>query len=176
MADTQLQRRLRHLKRGTTYVEIGHALVQCDTSLTDMADVIVYRSETDGSLWVRPPDEVQGRFEDLSAQPAASAPALSPAAADALAERQRQVEVEGWTSDHDDQHRASEIARAACCYADPLNEDRERPPVKWPWDRSWWKPKGRRRDLVRAAGRLIAEIERLDRLDARLQALAEPRP
>jgi hypothetical protein len=27
----------------------------------------------------------------------------------------------------------------------------------------WWKPKDRRRDLVRAAALIIAEIERLDR-------------
>lgn len=37
--------------------------------------------------------------------------------------------------------------------------------VLWPWDREWWKPKDRRRNLVRAAALLIAEIERLDRAE-----------
>lgn len=35
----------------------------------------------------------------------------------------------------------------------------------WPlsWAKSWLKPKDRRRDLIRAAALIIAEIERLDR-------------
>ena len=33
----------------------------------------------------------------------------------------------------------------------------------WPWAASWWKPKNRRRDLVRAAALIVAEIERIDR-------------
>ena len=37
----------------------------------------------------------------------------------------------------------------------------------WPWDRQWWKPKSRRRNLVRAAALLIAAIERIDREQAR---------
>ena len=36
-------------------------------------------------------------------------------------------------------------------------------PVGWPWHRQWWKPKNARRDLVRAAALIVAEIERLDR-------------
>lgn len=38
-------------------------------------------------------------------------------------------------------------------------------PDAWPttWAEDWWKPKNPRRDLVRAAALLIAEIERLDR-------------
>lgn len=35
----------------------------------------------------------------------------------------------------------------------------------WPWDKSWWKPKGARRDLIRAAALIVAEIERIDRAD-----------
>jgi hypothetical protein len=33
----------------------------------------------------------------------------------------------------------------------------------WPWHDDWWKPKDRRRDLIRAAALIVAEIERLDR-------------
>jgi hypothetical protein len=37
----------------------------------------------------------------------------------------------------------------------------------WPWEDKWWKPKDRRRDLVRAGALIVAEIERLDRLAAK---------
>lgn len=42
-------------------------------------------------------------------------------------------------------------------------ENAGKPSRSWPWDASWWKPRGARRDLVRAAALIIAEIERLDR-------------
>jgi hypothetical protein len=84
---------------------------------------------------------------------------------DVLMERKRQIVAEGWTPAHDDQHSTGEIALAAACYA------LHRAPVLftatdyWPWDPSWWKPRSRRRDLVRAAALLIAEIDRLDRAE-----------
>lgn len=101
-------------------------------------------------------------------------------------ERKRQIEVEGWTAEHDDEHNFGEIARAAAAYAlaasysdffrmknhavDKLREKyaggrctqlRE----IWPWDWNSWQPKDRRRDLIRAAALIVAEIERLDRTD-----------
>ena len=82
------------------------------------------------------------------------------------AECRRHVEVEGWTAEHDDTHVNGEMARAAACYADPriafFTVDGY---FVWPWDRKWWKPKSRRRDLIRAAALIVAEIERLDRQD-----------
>lgn len=42
---------------------------------------------------------------------------LSRAASDVLAERARQIAVEGWTPDHDDAHAKGELAQAAACYA-----------------------------------------------------------
>lgn len=104
--------------------------------------------------------------------------ALGKAADDVLAERRRQVEVEGWSAEHDDKHSGA-LARAAACYASHAGScwawDVERyatakPPhtsddaVLWPWDLDWWKPKNPRRDLVRAGALILAEIERLDRL------------
>jgi hypothetical protein len=109
---------------------------------------------------------------------------MSKATDDVLAERQRQIEAEGWTEEHDDQHVGGSMAAAAACYAmhSALEEgirsgeierycDRTAPfdefvPKFWPWDKEWWKPKGARRNLVRAAALLIAEVERLDRIDA----------
>lgn len=86
------------------------------------------------------------------------------AARDVLAERQRQISVEGWTPEHDDEHSFEEMAFAASCYA--CADEGEAPPAVWPWDWKWWKPKGRRRNLVKAGALILAEIERLDRATA----------
>ncbi|WP_051487953.1 hypothetical protein [Roseivivax marinus] len=94
---------------------------------------------------------------------------------DVLLERERQVALEGMTEAHDDAHVQGELAGAAACYL--LNTlDVAEPFVPcsaqvyaaelWPWARGWWKPKDRRRDLVRAAALAIAEVERLDRMEA----------
>jgi hypothetical protein len=94
----------------------------------------------------------------------------SQAVRDVVAERERQQSAEGWTSEHDDEHDGGELASASASYAIDAAEQlrsRGRPitrvPLCWPWDMGWWKPKGPRIDLVRAAALLIAEIERLDR-------------
>ena len=86
---------------------------------------------------------------------------LSQAAIDVFAERQRQKAVEGWAEHHDDNHDCDELAKAAACYATAYPGDVL--PKYWPWDADWWKPKDRRRNLVRAAALLLAQIERDDR-------------
>ncbi|YCH28995.1 hypothetical protein M1D48_12360 [Erwinia sp. D4-22] len=90
-------------------------------------------------------------------------------------ERQRQHLVEGYTIGSDDSYTSSEMAGAAGCYArhvngrawifasNPDDYQSEPAPGSWPWDESYWKPKSPRKDLVRAAALIIAEIERLDR-------------
>jgi hypothetical protein len=88
------------------------------------------------------------------------------------AERQRQIEVEGWSPEHDDGHYLDEIALAAAAYALP---DSARSytagfsaPVEWPWDEDEWKPgPGRERELVKAGALIAAEIDRLQRIGAR---------
>lgn len=97
------------------------------------------------------------------------------------AERKRQVEQEGWTHKHDDNHSDGSLAQAAACYANPMTinvrpettysndihpNDDEQMPIGWPycWDSYWWRPTNRRRDLVKAGALIVAEIERLDRL------------
>ena len=111
----------------------------------------------------------------LSASPEPATEGWTNALADVAAERRRQIDVEGWTPEHDDEHSRGELARAAAAYcAIAGNDDETRGhrlragwlPATWPWDPSWWKPKDRRRDLVRAAALIVAEIERLDRLSA----------
>ena len=96
-------------------------------------------------------------------------------------ERRRQVEVEGWTAQHDDTHSCGEMTRAAALYAMPeswremiggysiktgdpgVKRYIHRQPRNWPWEPSSWKPTTRRRDLIKAAALIVAEIERLDR-------------
>jgi len=91
---------------------------------------------------------------------------------DVATERRRQVEQEGWTPQHDDrEHEQGALACAGAAYAlhagHVVNPNRagyfSPPPDFWPFDEEWWKPKNPRRDLVRAAALIIAEIERLDR-------------
>lgn len=105
---------------------------------------------------------------------------LTAAARDVLAERRRQIEAEGWTPGHDDEHSSGQLAYAASVYAlCAASPDADRAVMdeygsyvsvpfrirnKWPFDGSWLKPTNRRRDLVKAGAFILAEIERLDRL------------
>lgn len=103
----------------------------------------------------------------------------SPAIGDIIAERVRQIAKEGWTPDHDDIHTDGSLARAAAAYALVGSLcDRVRAclyPSSWgavirslwpaAWDETWFKPKDRRYDLVRAGALIVAEIERIDRAE-----------
>jgi len=95
------------------------------------------------------------------------------------AERKRQVEKEGWTPDHDEQHTEGELAWAACYYAMPETLCKQLymgtgvsasitidprfffPP---PWSFEWRKREDQDRisirDLVKAGALIAAEIDR----------------
>ncbi|HHT0057610.1 ead/Ea22-like family protein [Raoultella planticola] len=88
---------------------------------------------------------------------------VTAAAADVLAERQRQVAAEGWTAERDDGYQNSELADAAACYAIHAHNQGFSTPAHWPWSTTWWKQTNPRRDLVKAGALILAEIERLDR-------------
>lgn len=102
---------------------------------------------------------------------------MSPFALAVLAERQRQILSEGWTAEHDDDHDYGALARAGAAYAAHATVHFEaqdtRPSIIkgvwqhaiaiWPWDKSWWKPTGFRRDLIKGAALILAEGERFDR-------------
>lgn len=105
--------------------------------------------------------------------------------AEIAAERERQVSAEGFDTEHDDDHDRGELALAAACYATPIllyKQDDFANAVHfvdpWPWDGEWDRrpyhgnsvepnkklnTKERRRQLVKAAALIVAEIERLDR-------------
>lgn len=115
--------------------------------------------------WANSPGHFDARVTLL--YPALAAPAaereLTAAARDVLAERKRQVEAEGWTPEHDDQHTLGEMAMAAAAYALPQKPAGFIGQI-WPWGRQWWKPsRDPRRNLVKAGALILAEIERLDR-------------
>lgn len=87
-------------------------------------------------------------------------------------ERKRQVEVEGWTPEHDAEHGDQQMADAAICYvARTINISssdeyssggNESPPYAWPWATKWWKPSNDPiRNLVKAGALIAAEIDRL---------------
>ena len=89
-----------------------------------------------------------------------------------IAAERRQIEVEGFTSAHDGEHRYGELLAAGVCYIKWSGYRLMEPPEGWPWRRMWWKPKDCRSDLIRGVALLVAEIERLDRLTAP----KEPKP
>jgi len=91
-------------------------------------------------------------------------------------ERERQINKEGWTKEHDAEHCFGELANAAACYAmTDFYKNRDmvsiwcedgttrRVPVMWPWDGQWWKPtqNDRIKELVKAGALIAAEIDRL---------------
>ena len=95
------------------------------------------------------------------------------------AERQRQIDVEGWTPEHDAEHRDAALLEAAACYLlapylDPAARHGHTYPrstlFRWPWALRFWKPSpgDRLRELVKAGALIAAEIDRL--LAARSEA------
>jgi len=90
-------------------------------------------------------------------------------------ERMRQI-GKGFDAAHDDRYVRNELLRAAIAYAD--HDDTPGPfesilgmkkgaPFGWPWDERWWRPEGKRKNLIKATALLLAEIEKMDRKAAR---------
>lgn len=81
------------------------------------------------------------------------------------AERERQIAVEGWTPEHDDEHADGELAEAAICYLLRRNDPNNFvPPQWWPWEPSAWKQSDDPlRNLIKAGALVAAEIDRLVR-------------
>lgn len=79
-----------------------------------------------------------------------------------VAERLRQIEVEGWTPEHDFQYTEEELLNAATVYvlSDEYTTFGGISGI-WPWDRAWFKPATKIRNLEKAGALIAAEIDRL---------------
>lgn len=131
---------------------------------------------TPGQSGFRPLEPLTGVDVEFVAQTVSYVRAASNRAAiDVLAERQRQVVGEGWSAEHDDHHDAGEMGIAAALYALPyesgvLSQDDSiglHMLLELTFD---WKLKpepDRRKRLVKAGALILAEIERLDRAEAK---------
>lgn len=116
------------------------------------------------------PDAIGGHTSTGRAGAAAMSTDQGTAMSEIAAERRRQVEIEGWSPEHDDTHSDGEMLRAAVIYYQhgarkdmPLTMREDGAPMGWPWDAEWWKPRDARRDLVRAGALCVAEKERIIR-------------
>lgn len=88
------------------------------------------------------------------------------AAADIVTERQRQITVEGWTPEHDDEHTLGELVQAAadlCVYGTDFRVVDLDGDSMVGWGLTEAHRDNRRRQLVIAGALILAEIERLDR-------------
>jgi hypothetical protein len=106
----------------------------------------------------------------------------SPGVVAIFRERERQIDEEGWTFEHDKQYMCGELEEAASCYlalasrqskfildpeVDTINEaliknSLENTPDTWPFHESWWKPsKDPKRNLAKAGALIAAAYDRL---------------
>ena len=91
---------------------------------------------------------------------------LTNAADSVLAERRRQIEAEGYSPDHDDEHTAGELAQAAADLCVDGTDFRVVDPdgdEMLGWGLTEAHRSDRRRQLVIAGALVLAEIERIDR-------------
>lgn len=143
-----------------------------DTERADWGDV----NSNEAKAWNFQQKRIEALLDELEAEKnmreaaekriaELEARAFNPAILDVIAERQRQKSVEGWTSEHDDEHSDGEMALAASSYALYAHKKPIAPaiPYNWPWEPKWFKQQGARRDLVKAGALILAEIERIDR-------------
>lgn len=135
--------------------------------ITDQFDVkgayadLIAEHEAKGEGIIHGPIQVPAQAVDLGAGVKAIA-----------AERERQLQAEGFSRDCDQQYREGELARAATAYVQLAAMDLQvgtrshialqEPPFFWPWAPEWWKPVDARRDLVRAGALIAAQIDLID--------------
>lgn len=84
------------------------------------------------------------------------------------AERERQIEDDGFNASHDDRHDLGEMAIVASAYAvhsaNIVRGHNTPMPPQWPWDTNCWNPNPNPiRNLVKAGALIAAEIDRLQR-------------
>lgn len=92
-----------------------------------------------------------------------------PSGADLIAaERNRQIDEEGWTAEHDSIHKAGELAMAAISYvAVSYLQTSQYADELWPFEPEWFTPDHHRTvpNLVKAGALIAAEIDRLQQIE-----------
>ena len=88
-------------------------------------------------------------------------------------ERERQINGEGYTAEHDAQHTDGSMATAGAAYALHLRGAGVfSTPLIWPWEREAWKPSDDPiRNLQKAGALIAAEIDRRQKLNEELSEL-----
>lgn len=135
------------------------------TEFVELEDELGHGVE--GGEWIQDGDDWLLRTPDNSALGSMSMHGLNAIAL----ERARQVIVEGWTPEHDDDHTDGSLAVAAACYALEEGEraqvvvDAVDPMDAWPWHSDWDKrhKHPRLKQLAIAGALIAAEIDRLMR-------------
>ena len=136
-------------------------------SIGKMLAQVMEAAVANGANSVSMPDELVEVAAWLSGVQPNPANGQTRAVRDVIAERRRQIEVEGRAPEHDDRHGAHELAEAASCYClSSAGKPFDYFETMWPWERWWFKVSDPRRDLVKAGALVLAEIERLDRAAA----------
>lgn len=82
------------------------------------------------------------------------------------AERQRQIDVEGYTPEHDAGHYVETYLEAAEAYIQTARGNPNIGELTWPWELATFKPTFGRRDLVKAGALIAAAIDRFDAHEA----------
>lgn len=75
-------------------------------------------------------------------------------------ERKRQIEKEGYDEEHDAQEPINRMVACAISYA-MHDIDEQEADAWWSWDRQYFKPKDRMRNLERAGALIAAAIDKL---------------
>lgn len=138
--------------------------IQSEVKGMSLEDLLNYISDAEHDNMPPEPmeQEILRRFGELHS----NAEVMEGGIAAIAAERQRQMDVEGWTPEHDDAHDNREMVVAAVLYAMYPFQPKGLP---WPWEKSWDKrAKHDPQKRLTVAGALIAaELDRLQRLSAR---------
>jgi hypothetical protein len=94
---------------------------------------------------------------------------------DVFAERKKQ-RGKGFTEQHDDKHKKFQLTEAAIAYClatvnaqnfqgFKVNLGAAVPTAVWPWKLTEWNPKDTKQNLLRAAALIVAELERIKRIE-----------
>lgn len=148
-----------------------------ESDAQSIQEILHETASPDLPAWATDWNAAKAELRPLKACPSAGA-------SEVAVERQHQIEVEGWSTDHDGDYQEGELIRAAICYAASaarIGPESVQMPGQlmagaghlhpwWPWSPEWDKRPppdagyaDRRKALVKAGALLAAEIDRLDR-------------